>query len=46
MRSRLPLPTAEWTKTKRGVFELDADYYAKSGGVLLPSAHYQGMFPA
>lgn len=46
MRSRLPLPGAEWTKTKRGVFELGSDYYAQSGGVLLPSAHYQAMFPA
>ncbi len=46
MRSYLPLPGAAWARAKRGVFELDADYYAQSGGVLLPSAHYAAKFPA
>jgi hypothetical protein len=35
---------AEWTKTKRGVFELDDDYYEKSGGILGPSKHYEELF--
>jgi L-alanine-DL-glutamate epimerase-like enolase superfamily enzyme len=44
MQSYHPFSGAEWTKTKRGVFELDDDYYAKSGGILEQSEHYEGMF--
>jgi L-alanine-DL-glutamate epimerase-like enolase superfamily enzyme len=44
MRSYHPRPDAGWTRTVGGVFTLDADYYAQSGGVLLPSAHYEAMF--
>lgn len=39
-----PCYNAEWTRTKKGVFELDNDFYEKSGGVLLDSAHYRQMF--
>jgi L-alanine-DL-glutamate epimerase-like enolase superfamily enzyme len=46
MRGDLPLPDAPWTRTNRGVFQLDRDYYARSGGLFLPSAHYEAMFPA
>ncbi len=46
MRSYLPLPAAVWTRATKGVFQLDADYYARSGGLFLPSAHYEAMFPA
>jgi len=45
MRSYLPYPDAPWTKTDRGVFNLDADYYAKSGGIFAPLPHYEAMFP-
>ncbi|MES2692725.1 MAG: enolase C-terminal domain-like protein [Verrucomicrobiota bacterium] len=44
LRTRLPSPEAPWTQTKRGVFELDADYYARSGGVLEPQPAYEAMF--
>ncbi len=44
MRSYHPCSDASWTKVKGGVFELDADYYAKSGGLFAPSKHYEAMF--
>ncbi len=44
MESYHPFANAEWRKTKGGVFELDEDYYSKSGGVLTDSMHYQNMF--
>ena len=34
MRKDLAYPDAHWTRTEKGVFECDADYYAKSGGIL------------
>lgn len=39
-----PFTTAEWRKTKQGVFNLDNDFYEKSGGVLTDSAHFKEMF--
>ncbi len=45
MRSYHPYPDAPWSKTVRGVFELDTDYYAKSGGIFAPLLHYEAMFP-
>jgi L-alanine-DL-glutamate epimerase-like enolase superfamily enzyme len=44
MRSYHPRADAAWARTQRGVFELDADYYAQSGGIFAPVAHYEGMF--
>jgi hypothetical protein len=44
MRSYLPYPEAEWTRTKNGVFNLDEDYYNKSGGIFVQSPHYKSMF--
>lgn len=44
MESYHPFTNAEWRKTKDGVFELDDDFYAKSGGVLTESSHYNKMF--
>ena len=38
-----PYPDAGWRKTVDGVFNLDGDYYEKSGGIFAPSAHYQEM---
>ena len=43
MVSYHPFPDAAWRKTKDGVFNLDADYYEKSGGIFAPSSHYQAM---
>jgi hypothetical protein len=44
MRGFHPAPEASWAKTQRGLFELDADYYAQSGGVFAPLPHYEAMF--
>jgi len=43
MVSYHPYPDAGWRKTKKGVFNLDSDYYDKSGGIFTPSNHYQEM---
>jgi L-alanine-DL-glutamate epimerase-like enolase superfamily enzyme len=44
MRGYHPRAEAPWARTQRGVFELDADYYAQSGAVLQPSPHFEAMF--
>ncbi|WP_460911333.1 enolase C-terminal domain-like protein [Spirosoma areae] len=44
MISYHPRGTAPWTRAKQGVFELDDTFYAESGGILQPSAHYEAMF--
>jgi len=44
MESYHPFPDAEWRKTEKGVFNLDADFYKKSGGILTDSSHYMELF--
>lgn len=44
LRWRHPFPGAPWAETKRGVFELDADYYARSGGIFESTPHYDALF--
>ena len=44
MFSYHPNNGASWTQTKQGVFELNDDYYEKSGGILTESEHYMNMF--
>lgn len=44
MRQDLDYPNAHWTRTERGVFECDADWYAKSGGILAPMPRYEKMY--
>ena len=44
MREDLAYGDAHWTRTERGVFECDADYYAKSGGILEPMPRYEKMY--
>ena len=44
MRTYHPDKDASWAQTKAGVFELNDDYYAKSGGIFMPSQHYEEMF--
>ena len=44
MRKDLAYPDAHWTRTEKGVFECDADYYAKSGGILEPMPRYEKMY--
>jgi L-alanine-DL-glutamate epimerase-like enolase superfamily enzyme len=43
MRRHHPCFGAPWTLPEQGVFRLDADFYARDGGIFLPSAHYQAM---
>ena len=44
MFSYHPNNGASWTQTRKGVFELNKDYYKKSGGILTESEHYMNMF--
>jgi hypothetical protein len=44
MRTYHPYPDAVWANTVKGVFELNEDYYDKSGGIFIQSPHYEGMF--
>lgn len=44
MQGYHPLPGTPWTQPRNGVFELNEDFYRHSGGIFLPSAHYQEMF--
>ncbi|WP_420148550.1 enolase C-terminal domain-like protein [Spirosoma sp.] len=39
-----PRSGASWTRTQRGVYLTDSSFYAESGGVLLPSEHYDQLF--
>jgi len=41
MRSHHPCPDAGWAKTREGVFELDDDFYARSGGIFDVTKHYR-----
>lgn len=40
MKSYHSLAGAPWMETTRGLFHLDDDFYAASGGILEPSRHY------
>ncbi|MEI6048068.1 MAG: enolase C-terminal domain-like protein [Bacteroidota bacterium] len=44
MKGYHPCKDATWVQAKDGVFELNDDFYAKSGGIFLPSPHYEEMF--
>ena len=44
MVSYHPHAGASWTQTVDGVFNLNDDYYDKSGGILTPSEHYEAVF--
>ncbi len=44
MKEKHPCAGASWTEAVDGVFELDGDFYERSGGIFLPSAHYEAMF--
>nr|WP_266369299.1 mandelate racemase/muconate lactonizing enzyme family protein [Tellurirhabdus rosea] len=43
MLSYHPRAGARWTKTVKGVYQTDADFYAESGGIFEPSGHYQAL---
>ena len=44
MRKDLAYETAHWTRTEKGVFELDVDYWKKSGGILEPMPRYEATY--
>ena len=44
MESYHPYKDANWRKTQDGVFNLDDDFYDKSGGILTDSNHYMELF--
>lgn len=44
MRKDLAFTDAQWTRTAKGVFKLDSDYYEKSGGILEPMPRYEKIF--
>ncbi|MEO9891744.1 enolase C-terminal domain-like protein [Aurantibacter sp.] len=39
-----PRAGAEWTQTKNGVYKTGQSFYDESGGILLPSQHYNDLF--
>jgi L-alanine-DL-glutamate epimerase-like enolase superfamily enzyme len=44
MTSYHPCAGASWTETEKGVFNLNEDFYHRSGGIFLPSRHYLELF--
>ncbi len=44
MRKYHPYPDARWANTHNGIFELDEDFYLKSGGIFEQTAHFIDMF--
>jgi L-alanine-DL-glutamate epimerase-like enolase superfamily enzyme len=44
MRGYNPCKDETWEQTKSGVFELNEDFYSKSGGIFMNSSHYEEMF--
>jgi L-alanine-DL-glutamate epimerase-like enolase superfamily enzyme len=44
MRRYHPCFGAPWTVPERGVFRLGQDFYARSGGILEASPHYEALF--
>lgn len=38
-----PKAGATWTQTQQGVYPTDSSFYAESGGILLPSPHYEQL---
>jgi L-alanine-DL-glutamate epimerase-like enolase superfamily enzyme len=43
MRKYHPYSQAPWSVTKAGLFELEDDFYAKNGGILIDSEHYYNL---
>lgn len=46
MESYHPFKDADWRKTQDGVFNLNKDFYEKSGGILTDSNHYMEFVKA
>jgi L-alanine-DL-glutamate epimerase-like enolase superfamily enzyme len=43
MRRHHPCFGAPWTLPEKGVFRLDEDFYARSGGIFEPSPHFESL---
>ncbi|WP_339714673.1 mandelate racemase/muconate lactonizing enzyme family protein [uncultured Kriegella sp.] len=39
-----PRAGAEWTQTENGVYQTSKSFYDQSGGIFLPSSHYEQLF--
>jgi L-alanine-DL-glutamate epimerase-like enolase superfamily enzyme len=44
MTSYHPCAGASWMGTEKGLFNLNEDFYRRSGGIFLPSRHYWELF--
>ncbi|WP_223708489.1 enolase C-terminal domain-like protein [Niabella beijingensis] len=44
MKTFHPIQNASWQQVKQGVFELNNDFYERSGGIFQKAAHYENMF--
>jgi len=44
MQSYHPCEGSSWMYAQNGVFHLDEKFYQKSGGIFMPSEHYQNLF--
>jgi len=44
MRAYHPFPDAPWQSCQNGLYRLENDFYAKSGGVLTDPPHYLALF--
>lgn len=44
LESYHPRAGAEWTQTKNGAYTTGRSFYEESGGIFLPSEHYQSLF--
>ena len=39
-----PMAGAPWTQTQKGIYKTDKQFFEESGGIMKPSAHFDGLF--
>ena len=44
MKSYHPRVNGKWVEVKKGVYELDDEFYTSGGGIFDPMPHYEEMF--
>lgn len=44
MKTWHPVQNASWQQVRQGVFELNDDFYKRSGGIFMDIPHYENMF--
>ncbi|MBO9620506.1 MAG: L-alanine-DL-glutamate epimerase [Niabella sp.] len=44
MKTWHPVQNASWQQVRQGVFELNDDFYERSGGIFMDIPHYENMF--